>query len=604
MKQFARKPARSFLLLALLLFPLVHAKATTVVMLSDTELIVNSRLIITGRVVSRISAWDDTHSMVWTYVEVRTDRVLKGELSESTIVLKQLGGEVGASGVRVFGQPGFTSGERVLLYLNTATDGTLHAAHAFMGKFSIVANADTEGELIQRSADAPDVELLARTSVGEITNRSTLHSYIKKIRRTLRQEAAQIAEIDAARTRQPVVSVPAEYWRTKEQSGGFKPEYAFMAGGVRWMEADSGQAISYYVNPNASPIAGGGAAEIARAMSAWPNQSGASIHLQTAGQTGACGIAIDNANTISFGDCLGQLDPPIGCSGVVALTGISYTNESKVVGGTSFNRLLEADTVFNKGMSCFLGNSANLAEVTCHELGHSIGLAHPADPSAIMWGSAHGNGRDATLGADDKAGILAIYPAGAGGGNGGGGGGGGGTGGGGGSPLSITSGAMNTGITGQKYNAALTAAGGTSPYRWSLVGGALPPGLDMSGGGAISGTPVSTGTYTFAVQVSDTSLPVRSDSKWLSISIQAGGGGGGSLSPVITGIKVKGVKKLWVFGQNLGTASVVVINGLPFYPKSVETDAVLTKGGLNLGPTGTNVVFVITIFNNSVPFWF
>ncbi|HXU38125.1 MAG TPA: matrixin family metalloprotease, partial [Blastocatellia bacterium] len=386
-------------------------------MLSDTELIVNSRLIVTGRVVSRTSAWDDTHSMVWTYVEVRTDRVLKGELSESTIVLKQLGGETGASAVRAFGQPGFTPGERVLLYLNTGTDGSLHAAHAFMGKFSIV-NGGAEGESIERSADAPDVELLARTSVGEITNRASLHSYIKKIQRTLRQEAAQVAEIDALRASEPLVLVPPEYWRAKQQSGDFKPEYAFMAGGVRWMEADSGQAISYFVNPNASPVAGGAAAEIARAMSAWANQSGASIHLQTAGQTGACGIAIDNANTISFGDCLGQLDPPIGCAGVVALTAISYTNESKVVGGITFNRMLEADTVFNKGMNCFLGNSANLAEVTCHELGHSIGLAHSADTSAIMWAVAHGNGRDANLSADDKAGILAIYPAGAGGGGG------------------------------------------------------------------------------------------------------------------------------------------------------------------------------------------
>lgn len=592
MKQFPRKPARSFLLLALLLFPIVHAKATTVVMLSDSELIVNSRLIVTGRVVSRISAWDDAHSMVWTYVEVRTERVLKGELSESTIVLKQLGGEAGASGMRVFGQPGFTPGERVLLYLNTGTDGSLHAAHAFMGKFSIVANEGTEGELIERSADAPeDVELLARTSVGEITNRTSLHSYIKKIQRTLRHEAAQIAEIDALRASQPLVVVPAEYPRTKQQSGGFKPEYAFMTGGVRWMEADSGQAISYYVNPNASPVAGGGAAEIARAMSAWSNQSGASIHLQTAGQTGACGIAIDNTNTISFGDCLGQLDPPVGCSGVVALTAISYTNESKVVGGTTFNRLLEADTVFNKGMSCFLGNSANLAEVTCHELGHSIGLAHSADPSAILWAVAHGNGRDANLGADDKAGILAVYP---------------GAGTVGGSAVTVTTAAMNSGLTGQRYNATLTATGGTSPYRWSIVGGTLPPGLDLSGSGAISGTAATAGTYSFAVQASDSSLPVRTDSKWLSIVMQTNGGG--SQLPVITAVKVKGAKKLWVYGQNLATASVVVINGLPFTPTRIErdggTDSVLTKTRLNLGPLGTNTVFVITIFNNSVPFWF
>lgn len=609
MKQFPRKPARSLLLLFLLLIPILQGKATTVVMLSDTELIVNSRVIVTGKVVSTISAWDDTHSMVWTYVEVRADRVLKGELSEETIVLKQIGGDTGASGVRVFGQPDFTSGERVLLYLNAGTDGSLHAAHAFMGKFSVVADGITNEEYIERSAGAQDIEILARTAVGEITNRASFHSYIKKIQRTLRQEAGRIAEIDASHAGEPLIAVPAEYSSKKKESSGFKPEYLFMAGGVRWMEADAGQPISYYVNPNACPIAGGGAAEIARAMAAWPTQSGASIHLQTAGQTSACGIVIDNTNTISFGDCLGQLDVPIGCAGVVALTSISYTNEAKVVNGVTFNRLLESDTVFNKGMSCFLGNSANLAEVTCHELGHAIGLAHPADPAAIMWGTAHGNGRDATLGADDKAGVLAIYPASGtgGGGNGGGSGGGSGSGGGGATtPVSITTAGLGSGTIGQKYNASLGATGGTSPYRWSLVGGALPPALDMSGSGALTGTPSATGTYTFAVQVSDTSLPARVDSKWLSIVIQANGGG--SLLPVISGVKAKGAKKLWVYGQNLSTASLVVINGLTFNPKSIEkdgsTDWVLAKGGLNLGPPGTNVVFVITIFNNSVPFTF
>src|SRR6266404_8373179 len=166
MKQFPRKSARSFLLLALLLLPIVHGKATTVVMLSDTELIVNSRLIVTGRVVSRISAWDDTHSMVWTYVEVRTDRILKGELPENTIVLKQLGGEAGTYGVRVFGQPGFTPGERVLLYLNTGTDGSLHTAHTFMGKFSVIEDA-TGTEFVERSIDANEIDLLARTSPGK-----------------------------------------------------------------------------------------------------------------------------------------------------------------------------------------------------------------------------------------------------------------------------------------------------------------------------------------------------------------------------------------------------------------------------------------------------
>lgn len=50
------------------------------------------------------------------------------------------------------------------------------------------------------------------------------------------------------------------------------------------------------------------------------------------------------------------------------------------------------------------------------------------------------------------------------------------------------------------------SAGGESiaPLTWSLAGGTLPPGLDLDAGtGAISGTPVSPGAYTFTVAVTD-----------------------------------------------------------------------------------------------------
>jgi len=176
------------------------------------------------------------------------------------------------------------------------------------------------------------------------------------------------------------------------------------------MEPDSGKAVTFQVNPNKSPVGGGGAAELDRAMSAWTIQSGANIRIMSSGQTSSCGSKRDGVNVISFGDCKNQLDPATGCSGVVAQATISWTSETKVVGGTTFKRILESDIVFNKGMDCFLANSANLAEVACHELGHAIGLGHSSNNSAIMRSIAHGNGRDAILHDDDVAGVFAIYP--------------------------------------------------------------------------------------------------------------------------------------------------------------------------------------------------
>jgi hypothetical protein len=557
MRQFLKGLRGLLLFVMLFCFFGAPAKATTVVMLTDNELIVHSRLIVTGRVVSVTSAWDDSASMAWTYVEILTDNVLKGEIAERTIVLKQLGGAVGESGVRVFGQPEFRVGERALLYLNTGTDGSLHSAHAFMGKFSIRQDP-TGQEFVERTMRANDVSFIDRVNIDEVTNVAPLNSYVHKVRRTLVREAAEVAELEFQQRGQPLVSIPAEYPRKKKQSQGFLPEFVLFGGGVRWMEADSGQSILYYVNPGSSPVAGGGAAELARAMDAWPTQSGASIRLQVAGQTSSCGLLTDNTNTISFGDCLGQLDPPSGCAGVVALTAIVYTRESKIIGGTTFNRLLEADIIFNKGMDCFLSISANLAEVACHELGHSIGLDHPPDTAAIMYAVAHGHGRDAVLGADDKAGVLAIYPASAGGP-------------GGGPPppgtgaVTITSADVNDGVVGRSYKATLTANCGTPPYRWSLVGGLMPRGLDLSSAGVIDGVPAVAGSYSFALQVFDSGSPLRSDGRWYSVTIRPTDGGSPGF-PAITSVRVKSVKKLWVFGENFRADSVISVNGKVFQP--------------------------------------
>jgi hypothetical protein len=579
--------------MALVCFCAIPTPATTVVMLSDTDLIVDSRVIVTGRVASVISAWDDQGSMAWTYVEVATDRVLKGE-AESTIVLKQMGGTVGESGVFVSGQARFAVGERVLLYLSTSADGTLRSAHTFMGKFSIVT--DRAGrEYVERSVDAREVEFLAQSTGNDVTNRAPLDSYVEKIQETLNRERSRIADIDSARSGQPLVAVPTEYARKKRESRGYAPEFVLFGGGVRWMEADAGQAISFNLNPNSSPVAGGGSAEITRAMNAWAVQSGAAIRLRVAGQTASCGIAMDGANTISFGDCLNQLDQPVGCAGVVALTSFSWTREFKVIGGTTFSRLLETDTIFNNGMECFLGTSANLAEVACHELGHCIGLDHSSDPSAIMWPQAHGRGRDATLGADDKAGALAIYPASTVGGP------GPGTG-----PVSITSLSLTDGIQNRYYNTTLQASGGTPPYRWGFAGGELPSGLNLASNGTIDGTPNSTGSFTFAVQVFDSGSPAKVDARWLSMTIRDAATSTGV--PVINRVKLKGSKKLRVYGVNFHSNSLLLINGLVFEPDSFELDGssetLFLKARLNVGAEGTNIVIVINSDNRSAPFFF
>ncbi len=81
-------------------------------------------------------------------------------------------------------------------------------------------------------------------------------------------------------------------------------------------------------------------------------------------------------------------------------------------------------------------------------------------------------------------------------------------------------GALMPAVVGMPYSFPLFALGGTPPYTFSLSGGALPTGLSLdSATGAVSGTPSSTGSSNFTVQVRDSSSPVETASASLSLSV-------------------------------------------------------------------------------------
>jgi protocatechuate 3,4-dioxygenase beta subunit len=79
-----------------------------------------------------------------------------------------------------------------------------------------------------------------------------------------------------------------------------------------------------------------------------------------------------------------------------------------------------------------------------------------------------------------------------------------------------TSSPLPDGKLGETYTTTLTAAGGVSPYAWSLVSGSLPPGFQLDQAtGEITGTPASEGVFNFTVQATDSSSVVQTAQKAL-----------------------------------------------------------------------------------------
>lgn len=56
---------------------------------------------------------------------------------------------------------------------------------------------------------------------------------------------------------------------------------------------------------------------------------------------------------------------------------------------------------------------------------------------------------------------------------------------------------------GTPYAQQLTAAGGSAPYSWIIVSGSLPAGITLSSGGLLEGIPTTQGSFSFTVQVTD-----------------------------------------------------------------------------------------------------
>ncbi len=73
-------------------------------------------------------------------------------------------------------------------------------------------------------------------------------------------------------------------------------------------------------------------------------------------------------------------------------------------------------------------------------------------------------------------------------------------------PLIVNNGTdvLTSGRVGAFYETGLFPLGGTPPWRWSHVGGTLPPGLTVQASpGRVRGTPTTAGTFTFTVRVDD-----------------------------------------------------------------------------------------------------
>ncbi|HSE38901.1 MAG TPA: hypothetical protein VLG74_16490, partial [Blastocatellia bacterium] len=244
------------LVLIAIVFSLAQSiSATTAIVPPDDDLIIGARVIVRGKILSIESNFDEQQGRIFTYIRLKVQEVIKGQITERKIVIKELGGRVGDRLSVVYGNPQFALGEQVLMYLDTWKDGSLRTYQMFLGKFSIVQDEKTGHEFAVRDTGDEHVVLLPShkgKKSGGITDRMEISAYINMVKRRLAANIKQSRRFEQAYYSDvPTLASPPGY--VHESKGGeIQPEFSLFSPAARWFEPDTGQPVTYTLNPHPS----------------------------------------------------------------------------------------------------------------------------------------------------------------------------------------------------------------------------------------------------------------------------------------------------------------------------------------------------------------
>jgi PKD repeat protein len=402
---------------ALLLIP--AASATTIVMPTDEQLIAKSPDIVAGTVLSTVPV--QLGNRIWTETRVAVSRTIKGDAA-GTIIIREIGGQIGNNITKIFGAPQYTVGENVFLFLAPTPRGDFQTVDLFVGKFSADQMMDGTRMWI-RDDQTADV--------------SMLDADFHPMRAGNVQRAAQgfeqfVLDRVAGRSGETNYTVQNPMLRGNVGVDGgqrFKAVANFTLidepNIYRWGLFDQGASANWYSLGTQPGYSGGGVNEISTAMGSWTNYADAKIRYIYAGseQSGAGMDTNNGKNEVlfndPFGDIAGSWNPATG--GVVGLGGFNgvsgggtftatfTADASHTSGAKSYTKITEANLTIQDGVSSTAGiSSTKLSEIVAHEFGHTLGLGHSTDSTALMY--AYVTGLGPSLRADDQTAARWLYP--------------------------------------------------------------------------------------------------------------------------------------------------------------------------------------------------
>jgi hypothetical protein len=382
--------------LALAVCAAAPVAATVLVPLADDAMVAATDEAVTG-VVEHVESVVTAAGAVETWATVRVVDVLKGRVASAHVVVRQPGGVIGDRAVVVLGTTPLAAGDGVLVLGRRAAGGGHRPVGMALGIYQL--GIDARGTPV------------ADRATGDRRGLRDLAGSVAGLAGTTPGSATMLARASAAHVVTAPTPVTAPFTFL-----GFPPA-------SRWFEFDRGRTVEIRLaNGDAKLGRARSDTLLRRAMAAWTEVPEATARLAvgpntTTGPSVASGVC-DGRSVAQFNDPAKEIDPMVGCSGVLAVGGFCARTTRIGPGGETFRVIEEGDLTMNRQLgACF--SETDVSEVLTHEIGHVLGLGHSSertlegDPllhDATMYFLAHFDGRGASVRADDVAGLRILYP--------------------------------------------------------------------------------------------------------------------------------------------------------------------------------------------------